>query len=93
MPAKGIFLRLWIFGSFLDDGIYCQALERGRASRLDDVTVGSSSCRHYKRHVNAVASSVRQQHRGSVAFHRGLPPGDWEKDRRRQLRGVIHSSV
>ena len=89
MPAKGVVFRFWIFGSLLDDGIYCHAFEGGRASRLDDVTFQSSSWHHYRRAVNAVASSGRQQQYGSVASHRGLPLGDWEKERRRHLSGII----
>ena len=27
MPAKGVLCRFWIFGSLLDDGIYCHAFE------------------------------------------------------------------
>ena len=73
MPAKGVLFRLWIFGSLLDDGIYCHAIEGARASRLDDVTFQSSSYHHHGRAINAVASSGRQQHRGSVASHRSLP--------------------
>ena len=73
MRAKGIFFRLWIFGSLPDDNIYCHALEGGRTSRLDDVTNRSSSCHHHRTTVDAVASSGPQQHRGSVASHRGLP--------------------
>ena len=66
-----------IFGSLLYDGVYCQASEGCRASRLDDVTFQSSSCHHHRRAVDAVACWGRQQHRGSVASHRCLPQGDW----------------
>ena len=44
-----------VFGSLDDDGIYCHAFEGGRASRLDDVTLQSSSCDHHRRVVDAVA--------------------------------------
>ena len=73
MPAKGIFFRLWVFESLLVDVIFCHALEEGRASRLDDVTFESSSCHHFRKAVDAVASWGRQQQCGSVATHRGLP--------------------
>ena len=73
MTAKGIFYRVWIVGSLLDDGIYCHTLEGDRASRLDDVTLRSSTCHHYRRAVDAIACRGCQQHRGCLAFHRGLP--------------------
>ena len=93
IPAKGILFRLWIFGSVLQDGICCDTIEEGRAPRLNDVTFRSSSCHSYWRAVDAFASWGHQQHRGSVASHRGLPWGDWDEDRGRQLSGIIYSPL
>ena len=45
-----------IFGFLFDDGISFHAFEGGRASRLDDLTLWSSSCHHYGTAVNAVSS-------------------------------------
>ena len=77
MSAKGVVFQLCVFGSLLEDGIYCHAFEGGRASRQDDVTFQSSSCHHHRRVVNSVSGWGRQQHRGSVASFCGLPEGDW----------------
>ena len=93
MPAKGILFRFWISGSILHDGNYCQAIEGGWASRLDDVTLRFSSGLYFRRAVYAVASWCHQQYRGFVAPHRGLPHGNWEKDWRRQLSGILHSAL
>ena len=68
MPGKSVLFRFWIFGSLLDDEIYCNTFEGGRASRLDDVTFQSSSWHIYRRAVNAVASWDRQQHCGECGF-------------------------
>ena len=62
-----------VCGSFLDDRIFCHALEVVRASPLDDVTFQCSSCHYHRGAVDAVASWGHQQRRGSVASHRGLP--------------------
>ena len=45
-----------VFGSLLDDGLYCHAFQGGRGLRLDYVTFQSSSCHHYRRAVSAVTS-------------------------------------
>ena len=44
-----------VFGSPLDDGIYCHASEVCRTSRLDDVPIQSSPCHHHRRAVHAVS--------------------------------------
>ena len=55
MLTEGDLFRLWVFGSFLDDGIYCQESEGCRTSRLDDVPIQSSPCHHHWRAVDAVS--------------------------------------
>ena len=80
MPTKGIVFRPWISGSVLIDGIYCHAVEAGRASRLDDVIFWSSPCHYHTRAVYAVTARGRQQRCGCVPSHRGLTQGDWELD-------------
>ena len=87
--AEGVLFRLWVFGSLLNDGIFCQAIGGGRTSRLDDVPNESSPCHHHWGAVDAVSCWGPQQHPGSVASHRRLPQGDWSEDWRRQLSGKI----
>ena len=68
------------FGSLLEDGIYCHASEGCRASRLDDVPVQSLPFHHHRRAVEAISYRGRQQHRGGVASHRGVPQRDWSQN-------------
>ena len=91
MPAKGVCFGFWIFGSLFHDRVFCHAIEGGRASRVDDFKFRSSSCHCHRRALYAVTFRGREQHRGCVASHPGKPQGDWEKDWRRQLSGIIHS--
>ena len=93
MFAEKILFRLWVFGSLLDDGIYCHASEGCRTSQLDDVPVQSSPCHLHRRAVDAISCWGHQQHRGAVASHRGLLQRDWSKNWRRQLSGIKHSGL
>ena len=93
MFAESVVFRLWVFGSLLDDEIYCLASEGCRTLRLDDVPVQSSPCHHHRRALDAISCWGRQQHRGGVASHRGVPQRDWSQNWRRQLSGIIHSAL
>ena len=93
MPAKGVFFRIWIFRSIFHDGNHRHEVKASRALRLHDVTFRSSSCHCHRRAVHAVTSRGREQLRVCVASHVGLPQGDWEKDWRRHLNGIMHSPL
>ena len=54
-PIFDLRVRLWVFRSLLDDGIYCHASKGCRTSRLDAVPIQSSPCHHYQRAVDAVS--------------------------------------
>ena len=66
-----------VFGYLLYDGNYCHAFEG--AEHRDWMMSRSSLSRAIiiRRAVNAVACWGLQQHRGSVAFHRGQHQGNW----------------
>ena len=93
MFEESVVFHLWVFGSLLDDGIYCHASEECRTLRLDDVPVQSPPCHHHRRAVVAISCWGHQQHRGGVASHRGVPQRDWSQNWRRQLSGIIHCAL
>ena len=41
----------------------------------------------------SMPSLFEASHRGCVVSHRGLPQGNWEKNRRRQFIAIIHSAL